>query len=67
MTILNKLASALNRRDEAPNQALADEIVRTSDTGAIGELVKNLSNKNKSIQKESQKKRVSRVLTRLRN
>jgi hypothetical protein len=52
MTILNTLASALNRRDEAPNQALAQEIVRTSDKGAIGELVKNLSNKNKNIQSD---------------
>ena len=29
MAILNKLASALNRRDEVPNQALAQEIART--------------------------------------
>ena len=48
-TILNKLASALNRRDEVPNQALAHEIVRTSDTDAIGTLVENLWNKNKNI------------------
>ena len=52
MTILNKLASARNRRDEVPNQALAQEIARTSDKGAIGELVKNLSNKNKKIQSD---------------
>jgi hypothetical protein len=52
MTILNKLASALNRRDEIPNQALAQEIVRTSDKDAIGELVKNLCNKNKNIQSD---------------
>ena len=52
MTILNKLASALNRRDEVPNQKLAEEIVRTSDKGAIGELAKNLCNKNKTIQSD---------------
>lgn len=52
MTILNKLASALNRRDEVPNQALADEIVRTRDRAAIGVLVKNLGHKNKNIQSD---------------
>lgn len=52
MTILNRLASALNRRDEIPNQALAQEIVRTGDKGAIEELVKNLSNKDKNIQSD---------------
>jgi len=52
MTILNRLASALNRRDEIPNQALAQEIVRTGDKSAIEELVKNLSNKDKNIQSD---------------
>ena len=52
MTVLNKLASALIRRDEVPNQALAHEIVRTSDPDAIGTLVENLWNKNKNIQSD---------------
>ncbi|HEV7475819.1 MAG TPA: hypothetical protein VGN90_17315 [Pyrinomonadaceae bacterium] len=49
MTVLNQLASALNRRDEVPNQELAQEILRTRDKRAVKELVENLTNKNKKI------------------
>lgn len=45
-----RLASALNRRDEVPNQELAMEIVANEDRSAVDELVKNLSNKSKDIQ-----------------
>lgn len=51
MSILEKLASSLNRRDELPNQALAQEIVQKEDVEAIQELVTNLSNK-KAIQND---------------
>lgn len=52
MRVLNQLASALDRRDEVPNQALAQKIVRTGDQGAIDTLVQNLSHKNKGIQSD---------------
>ncbi len=48
---MEKLASSLNRRDELPNQALAQEIVQKEDVEAIQELVTNLSNK-KAIQND---------------
>lgn len=50
MTILSKLASSLNRRDELPNQELAKQIAAKKDKNAIQELVDNLSNKSKDIQ-----------------
>jgi hypothetical protein len=49
MSIIPKLATSLNRRDEAPNQELAEEIVRGEDKAAVGELIGNLKNKNKGI------------------
>jgi len=49
MSIIPKLATSLNRRDEVPNQELAKEIVRSEDTAAVSELVENLKNKNKGI------------------
>lgn len=52
MTVLNKLATSLNRRDEVPNQELAKEIVATTDTQAIKELVDNLAHKDKNIQSD---------------
>src|SRR5262245_57511213 len=52
MSIVNKLASALDRRDEVPNQELAEAIVRKRDKAAVQELVENLTNKNKNIQSD---------------
>jgi hypothetical protein len=52
MTVLNKLATAQNRRDEAVNQALAREIVRQGDGAAVRELVDGLSSKDKNIQSD---------------
>lgn len=51
MSIIEKLSSSLNRRDEVPNQELAKEIVLSKDKKAIKELVENLSNK-KAIQND---------------
>ncbi len=51
MSIIEKLASSLNRRDELPNQELAKEIVLSKNKKAIKELVENLSNK-KAIQND---------------
>lgn len=50
--ILDKVATALNRRDETPNQELAKDIVRNKDRGAVRELVENLAHKNKNIQSD---------------
>ncbi|HKR58976.1 MAG TPA: hypothetical protein VJS64_04525, partial [Pyrinomonadaceae bacterium] len=52
MTILDKLATSLGRRDEVPNQALAAEIVRAKNKDAVEELAENLTNKNKGIQSD---------------
>lgn len=52
MTILHKLASSLKRRDEGPNQLLAEEIVRTNNRSAVKELVENVNNKNRDIQSD---------------
>jgi hypothetical protein len=38
MTVLDRLASALDRRDEAPNVALAEDIVARTDNDAVTEL-----------------------------
>ncbi len=52
MSVLNKLASALDRSDEVPNQLLATEIAASTDKAAVQELVDNLANKNKDIQSD---------------
>ncbi|HLO34309.1 MAG TPA: hypothetical protein VK249_34510 [Anaerolineales bacterium] len=50
MSVLNRLASSLGRRDEIPNQALARDLVARNDQAGIREAVENLWNKDKSIQ-----------------
>ena len=52
MTILNKLAGALNRRDQVPNIELAMQIASNDDRKAIKELIDNLSNKSSDIQND---------------
>ncbi|GHM99124.1 hypothetical protein WSM22_06140 [Cytophagales bacterium WSM2-2] len=52
MSIISKLASSLNRRDEVPNQKLAKDIASKNDKAAIIELVENLGNKSKDIQND---------------
>ena len=52
MSVLEKLATALGRRDEVPNQELAWDIVRERNAAAVQELVENLANKNKGIQND---------------
>ncbi|RKN79414.1 hypothetical protein [Ulvibacterium marinum] len=51
ISIIEKLASSLKRRDEVPNQELAQEIVLSKNKKAIKELVENLSSK-KTIQND---------------
>jgi len=49
MSVLDKLACSLGRRDEVPNQELARDLVKSRDTAAIRVLVDNLWNTNKDI------------------
>jgi hypothetical protein len=50
MSILDKLASALGRRDEIPNVDLAKQIAAKNDKTGVKELVAGLSDKSKDIQ-----------------
>jgi len=52
MNVLDKLATTLGQKDEAPNLALAREIATTADKKAVETLVENLSHKNKNIQSD---------------
>lgn len=52
MSVIPKLASSLDRRDEMPNQELAKQIAAKKDKKAVQELVDNLSNKSKDIQND---------------
>jgi hypothetical protein len=52
MSALNKLASVLGRRDEAPNIALARQLVDANDQDGIRELVEGLHHKKKDIQSD---------------
>ena len=52
MSVISKLASSLDRRDEVPNQELAKQIATKKDNKAVQELVENLNNKSKDIQND---------------
>ncbi|MEE1943589.1 hypothetical protein VRU48_00620 [Pedobacter sp. KR3-3] len=52
MSIIEQLASSLGRRDEVPNQELAQQIVANGDQKAVAILVENLHHKNKDIQSD---------------
>jgi len=52
MSVINKLASSLNRRDEVPNQELAKQVASKGDKKAVKELIDNLNNKSKDIQND---------------
>lgn len=50
MSILNRLAHSLGRRDEVPNQELARELAAKKNKAGIKEIAENLWNKDKNIQ-----------------
>lgn len=53
MTVIDKLATSLNRRDEVPNQELAKQISSKNDKKAVKELIENMNNnKSKDIQND---------------
>jgi hypothetical protein len=50
MSVLNRLASSIGRRDEIPNQELARELAARKDQAGIREVAENLWNKDRDIQ-----------------
>jgi len=50
MSVLNRLAHSLGRRDEVPNQELARDLASKKDKKGIHEIAENLWNKDKNIQ-----------------
>ena len=50
MSVLNRLASSLGRRDEVPNQELAHDLAIRRDKAGVREIAENLWNKDKNIQ-----------------
>ncbi len=50
MSILNRLAHSLGRRDEVPNQELARDLAAKKDKKGIREIAENLWDKDKNIQ-----------------
>jgi hypothetical protein len=52
MSVIDKLASSLNRRDEVPNQELAKQVAAKKDKKAVQELIENLNNKSRDIQND---------------
>ncbi|WP_438349640.1 hypothetical protein ACP8HI_02890 [Paenibacillus sp. FA6] len=50
MTILNQLASQMDRADEQPNIELAHRLIDDNQISGVYEIIENLANKNKKIQ-----------------
>jgi hypothetical protein len=50
MSVINRLAHSLGRRDEVPNQELARDLAAKKDKKGIREIAENLWNKDKNIQ-----------------
>jgi hypothetical protein len=52
MSVLNQIAYLQNRRDEVPNQQLAQQLVEAHDQDGIREIAENLWNKDGNIQSD---------------
>ena len=52
VSILNRIASQQNRRDEILNQELAKELAATGNIEGIKKIAENLYNKDKNIQSD---------------
>jgi hypothetical protein len=50
MSVINRLARSLGRRDEVPNQELARDLAAKKNKAGVKEVVENLANKDKNIQ-----------------
>lgn len=55
MSIVNELASQLNRNDEQPNIELAHKLANEENHAAIEEIIENINNKDKKIQYDCMK------------
>jgi len=55
MSVLNRLASSLGRRDEIPNQELARDMAAKKDSKDIHEIAENLWSKDRHIQADCTK------------
>jgi hypothetical protein len=55
MSVINQLATSLGRRDEVPNQKLAERIAKSKDKKAVHELVELIHHKDRNIQSDSVK------------
>jgi hypothetical protein len=53
MNVIDHLATTLKRRDEVPNQELAEKIAKTGDKEAVGELIELLKHKSKDLQHDA--------------
>lgn len=52
MTVMNKLAHALGRRDEVPNQELARELAASNNQTGIREIISGLKHKDRAVQSD---------------
>lgn len=52
MSVINRTASSLGRRDDVPNKELAKELAETNNAGEIRELIENLKNKDRNIRSD---------------
>jgi len=52
MSVLDKIAFYMNRRDDVLNQQLARELAETENVVGIKEIAENLEHKNKSVQSD---------------
>jgi hypothetical protein len=52
MSALERIAHYQNRRDEAPNQELAQELAASRDVAGIREIATHLSDKNKNVRSD---------------
>jgi len=50
MSVLSKLASEYDRKDEEPNKDLGKELVENHDIEGIREIAENLWNKDRQVQ-----------------
>ena len=53
MNIIENLATTLKRRDEVPNQLLAEKIAKSGNSSAVNELIELLGHKSKDIQHDA--------------
>jgi hypothetical protein len=52
MPVLDRIAHFQNRRDEAPNQELARDLVAAGDEAGVREIAENIGNRNAAVQRD---------------